>query len=64
MPLVRKRLNAPISFAKLAPSQKIGVLKRLKSAPSQIDRFIKDNSQRNLLKHVSGSLPSSVSALN
>ena len=63
-PITRKRLNAPISFAKLGPAQKIGVLKRLKTAPVQVRRFIRDNTQRNLLKQVRGSLPSVVSALN
>ena len=64
MPLVRKRLNAPASFAKMGPSQKISVLQRLKSAPYRINRFVKDNHQRNLLKQIRGSLPSVVSDLN
>ena len=63
-PIIRKRLNAPISFAKLGPAQKIGVLKRLKTAPVQVRRFIRGNTQRNLLKQARGSLPSVVSALN
>ena len=40
------------------------MLKRLKSAPSKINRFIKDNPQRDLPKQIRGSLPSVVSALN
>ena len=63
-PIVRKLLGAPVSFARLGPAREIGVLKRLKSKPAQVRRFIKDNTQRNLLKQIRGSLPSVVSALN
>ena len=56
--------GAPVSFGKLGPAQKIGVLKQLKSKPAQVRRFIKDNTQRNLMKQIRGSLPSVVSALN
>ena len=64
LPIIRRRLGAPACFARLGPSQKIGVLKRLKNNPVQVRRFIKDNTQRNLLKQIRGSLPSVVSALN
>ena len=63
-PIIRKRLNAPQCFASLGPAQKIGVLRRLKTRPAQVRRFIRGNTQRNLLKQVRGPLPSAVSALN
>ena len=63
-PLLRKNLPAPASFRRMGPSQKIGVLRKLKTFPARINRFIRDNSQRNLLKQIRGSLPSVVSALN
>ena len=63
-PIIRRRLNAPVSLGNLGPAQKIGVLKRLKTKPTQARRFIRGNTQRNLLKQVRGSLPSVASALN
>ena len=58
-PLIRKQLKAPASFRKIGPSQRVGgVLKRLESTPPKVNRFVKDNSQRNLLKKTRGSLPS------
>ena len=63
-PIIRRRLGAPGCFGRLGPAQEIGVLKQLKTRQAQVRRFIKDNTQRNLLKQVRGSLPSVVSALN
>ena len=40
------------------------MLKRLKSAPPRVGRFIWGNAHRNSLKKIRGSLPSLVSALN
>ena len=63
-PIIRRRMGAPGSFGRLGPAQKIGVLKQLKTRPAQVRRFIKDNTHRNLMKQVRGSLPSVASALN
>ena len=62
-PIVRKRLNSPLSFEKLGPAGKIGFLKRLKTKSGQVLRFIRGNTQRNLMKQVRGSLPSLLPAL-
>ena len=55
-PLVRLELNAHPSFGEMGPSRRIELLKRLKTAPPKANRFIKDNTQRNSLKQIHGSL--------
>ena len=63
-PATRKQLGAPAAFKKMGPAQRIEVLKKPKRNPDRVNRFIRDNSQRNLLKKIRCSLPSVVSALN
>ena len=55
-------LKDPRAFEKLGHSQKIRYLKSSAVRPLQVNRFIKDQTQANLLKQVKGSLPGLASA--
>ena len=57
-----KTIKAPRAFGKLGPAQKIRYLESSAVHPRQVSRFIKDQTQANLLKQVKGSLPGLASA--
>ena len=63
-PLIRLQMKAPHSFGKMGPPHPTGVLKKLKTAPYKVNRFMKDNSQRNFLQQIRGAIPSVDPALN
>ena len=63
-PLMRLHLKAHPSFGKMGPPHRTGVLKKLKTAPSKANRFIKDNSRRNWLKRIRCPIPAATSDLN
>ena len=55
-------IKAPKAFDKMGPARKIRYLKSSAVHPLQVNRFIKDQTQANLLKQVKGSLPGMASA--
>ena len=64
----RTSLRAPPAFEKMGPAQRIRFLGSSAVRPLQVDRFIKDSTQANLLKQVKGSVrawhpPSAVTPL-
>ena len=58
----KKKLHAPLSFAKMGPAQRIRLVGSPDVLPREVGRFIKDANHANFLKQVKGALPGMASA--